>query len=700
MRPVPDNPDEIPFDDDEEIIERRFDPAAFLGPSGPIAARMNSYEVRDEQIEMTRAVARAFLGNHHLVVEAGTGVGKSFAYLAAALSRLDAGDNCKIVISTHTIALQEQLLKKDIPFVKNVSGHPFVAVLVKGRGNYLCRRRLETAIRSGPDLFDTTGSAEMLDNILRWARETPDGSLSALGFRPPRDIWESICCENGSCTGRQCKYFEECFYQLARRRMFGADILVANHALLFSDLALRQQNAKLLPRYDYIILDEAHNTEQVAGDHFGLRLNNTQVQYMLNRLYNSKTHKGLLARHHAGETLDLIDQVYHASEAFYDEVVQFNDSRELSGQNTRISEPDQFANVLSMPLMRLGEHLNMLAKDAEDEAFKLELGSYVERCGLFAGAVNDFIRLGFEEYVYWTEASKRRWGHFASICASPLDVGPLLQEALFKPMKAVIMTSATLSIKTRHDKKDKTTNGERENPSKITGFEFFAHRIGLEQYQPLLLGSPFDYRNQTRVLIESYLPEQKPGDDSFLDQAIEAVEKYLTITHGKAFLLFTSFGQLRVFARRLEPFCRDRHITLLEHSHTVDRTQLLEQFKNDTDSILLGTDSFWQGVDVPGQSLSCVIIVKLPFAVPDHPLLQARLEKIRTDGGNPFMEYQVPEAIIKFKQGFGRLIRSRTDKGIVVVLDPRIIKKHYGHAFLEALPDCPIQIVHSADDEI
>ncbi len=675
----------------------KINPARFLGPDGPIAEQLEGYEVRPQQVAMSQAIDKAFQDGNCLVVEAGTGIGKSFAYIVAALAEALSGDRNKVVVSTHTISLQEQLILKDIPFIKKASGLDFRAVLVKGRGNYICWKRMQQAIQKGPTLFDDMNCAEILDEMNQWALGTKEGSLSDLDFIPPRAVWDSVNSDPNTCSGKNCSRHDSCFYQTARKRSFGADVLVVNHSLLFSDLALRQQNGKILPDYKYVILDEAHNVEGVASRHFGLRISNAQVTFLLRRLYNPKTNKGILVNKCNNQTIQLIDDVYQANEVFFEEVDRFNETQKLSHGNGRVHGSDVFSNVLSGPFNKLRENLLDVAKDSKDEQEKLEINAYAARCQEFSLGVSQFVSQSLEDMVYWIESRRGRFGLYGVICSAPLDIGPIMQKALFEPHSSVIMTSATISIKGERDKKDHEHHHDSHN-NKVDGFEYFVSRIGLTDYHALQLGSPFDYRQQVKVYVESYLPEPRGNqEDDFMGMSVDAIKKYLTQTGGKAFILFTSFYHLNKMARNLEEFCRDNNILLLQQGRSQDRSALLEQFRYDTNSVLLGTDSFWQGVDVQGESLSNVIIYKLPFSVPDHPLLQARLEKIKETGGSPFFEYQVPEAVLKFKQGFGRLIRSQSDSGIVVILDPRVVTKRYGKAFLSALPDCHVEIVRKLD---
>lgn len=663
----------------------KIDPAVFLGDQGPIAQSLTGYESRPQQIEMAQAIALAFKESNHLMVEAGTGVGKSFAYLIPALQRV-VENKQKVIISTYTISLQEQLVKKDIPFIHKCLGIDFVCTLAKGRGNYLCWRRLEKAQSRQLSLFDQPEHLAFLEDIFHWALQTKDGSLSDLPFAPPQTVWEMVASDESVCMAKHCPRHENCFFQKARRRMYSSDIIIANHALFFTDLAIRLDGGSILPRYDLVILDEAHNIEHVASRHFGLRLSNYQVKYLLNRIYNPKTEKGIVAAMPHQEAAKYITRVDQAADYFFNQVYGFCHSQTNPSSHSRIKQAEFFENPLSQPLTDLSGYLRTVAENSVDEQDRIEIDAYALRCTEFAYELNQFIHQQIPETVYWVEAGGRAPMPRTVISAAPLHVGPSLQKALFTPCPSVILTSATLSTSTE-------TGATDDDLDKKKGFRFFSSRLGLEEYKALQLGSPFDYQSQVKVFVEADLPEPKLKEDDFIQAAIRAIKKYLLQTQGKAFILFTNFKHLHQAADELRDFCRENSFLLLEQGFGKDRSALLEEFRQNINSVLFGTDSFWQGVDVPGESLSNVIIFKLPFSVPDDPLLQARLEQIQQNGGSPFFDYQLPEAVIKFKQGFGRLIRTQKDTGIVVVLDPRIITKNYGRAFLKAIPPCPVQII-------
>ena len=640
----------------------------FFAPGGKLAsiAAINGRpaEERPQQLSMALAIADALQKGENLCVEAPTGIGKSFAYLIPLIYR---SQICRrpSLISTETINLQQQLIEKDLPFLKEATGINFRAALAKGRQNYLCRRRL--ALLSGEQrdaLLPVPSLVLDTERLIAKLESGMDGERGSAGDSIDPAVWNLVCSESGNCAGPKCEFYRNCYYFKARRQWDEADIVVANHALFLTDLAIRRSSGNnssaLLPDYGAVLIDEAHTLENNAAEYLGLRISQPGMLSMLNKLFNPEKMRGLLMN--PGSTMPELRQLTVAArdEAYgffapYTEMLRRSQENSLRLKNTPDNTPDR----LSPALLALGRKLDETLEDMDENPLRIELESMRDKCGTMVDSINIFSQRQMEDAVYYIEESNSA----TALYASPLNIPELLQEILFNGEIPVMLCSATLTVR--------------------NSFDYFFSRTGFTGGAAIRLDSPFS-PDQARVIIPKNLRD--PNDEDYLSSLVQNIRTHVELTSGKAFVLFTSYQALRYCADMLKDEFYDRNWRLLVQGGELSRNRMLEEFRNDVNSVLFGTDSFWTGVDVPGESLSNVILTRLPFASPGHPLIAARLEKITASGKSSFAHYSLPEAVLKFRQGVGRLIRSRSDTGYIVILDPRIISKGYGRTFLDSIP--------------
>jgi len=632
---------------------------------------------RPEQAQMARAVAAALTDDTPLLFEAGTGVGKSLAYLIPGIIHaVDQGR--QLIVSTHTISLQEQIQQKDLPlcrrlFKSDAAGAAYAdfrSTVLVGKSNYLCPTRLGHALADRASLF-ADADYEELQRIAGWAEKTETGLRHELKPPPKPEVWDVVNADSSACSRKHCDC-EKCHYQRARARLRNAQVIIVNHALLFALINAggaqanggdRETRGVLFPD-DFLVLDEAHTVPEVATNNFGLSLSSYSVDRALKHLFNPKSKRGLLRKHAGPEGQQLVLDALEASKQFFDHInTRLLDKRPV----VRIREAGVAEPMLDGPLGALHRLLAKIADKLPEGREHDEMQEQKQRIKDLQAGLTEWLTLGDKGHVYWTERSGRRQT-IVTLRSAPIDVAPELRKHLFGCRTSVVCTSATLAM------------GGTIEP--------FSQRIGAEGAEAVAVKSPFDFERNMRVYAASDVPLPSPQEAKLaLDSLIDYIRFCTEAVRGGTLVLFTSYTDMRAVAAELEPGWRQQGRPFLMQGVELSRTELAQQMRSLGNAVLFGTDSFWTGVDVPGAALSQVIITRLPFDPPTHPITEAKCEHIRDAGGNPFNDLTLPDALIKFRQGIGRLIRSKSDRGLITILDSRVLAKSYGREFLASLPN-------------
>ncbi len=624
--------------------EKNISVAEIFGPGGLLEKCHSAYEFRSSQLEMAEIVEDAFRRKQHAIVEAGTGTGKTLAYLIPAIR-----SGRRVVVSTATKSLQEQLFTKDVPFLQKYFAPDLKVAVMKGRGNFLCRQKVH--LMEGQPVLKGLDEIDWFGQIRDWERLTETGDRSELDFLPDdAELWPRLDARRETCTGQKCPEFSRCFITWMHQRGAAADIIIVNHHLFFADLALRGDDfGSILPEYAAVVFDEAHEIEDVASEYFGRQASN----YRFEELARDAEQALRVTRRASTPILRRIARLRDRSRSFFDAFPP-REGRFAFEQPQRaalLEENRKAYDELGGALKGLEAEIAAMPSKPE------ELLAIARRSFELRGELNFLLESNERNYVYWFE----RRGKGVFLAATPIDVSGILRERLFESFDTVVLTSATLAVSGR--------------------FDFLKQRLGIATAQERVVAHEFDFRQQALLYIPPKMPDVR--DARFAPEAAEEIVRLLKITRGRAFCLFTSYSQMNDVHQRV----RERVDFPLLVQGTAPRSRLLERFRTTPGAVLFATASFWQGVDVPGEQLSCVIIDRLPFAVPTDPIVAARVRALQDDGRNAFAEYQVPEAVLALKQGFGRLIRSKTDRGVLAILDNRIRRMQYGRIFLESLPE-------------
>ena len=670
-------------------------------PDGAMDDNLGDYEFREQQLEVVKKVIASFNEKEKYFIEAGTGTGKSFAYLLPALFWNNLNQE-PVVVSTNTINLQEQIVNKDLVFLDKLLPFEFKAVLVKGRRNYICRRKVNNLEQKAEDIFaDEPEQQTQFIEILNWLDETKTGSRSDLDFLVKGDLWSQVVSESDLCIKNSCPFFNKCFFMKARKEIYDSDILVVNHHLLLSDAKLKQENQGLLPDYRHLIIDEAHNFERTATNHLGNYFTGYILDKFLQRIdksrysviANLRNEVSVLDKHQKKETITIIDEILAQTEKvkevssdYFNKLKEFFDDEDenmlrlteeivsTSLWSTILEKGDNligWLERLGIKLDNLYQIFNMLTPNKKEDLEEriIELESINRKCQELISLLNFNLQAEDENHVFWLEKSSRFRDKNISQKNAPLNVSDILPEILWERLDNLVITSATLTI-----------NGN---------FKFFKRSLGTYKAQSLKISSPFDYKKQAKLLIPEDIPPA--NSNNFLSEIMDDFQDILSSFGGQTMVLFTSYYMLNHCLNKTQNDLANKGINILAQGE-YPRHYIINNFKANKKQIIFGTVSFWEGVDIKGEDLKYLIIMKLPFPVPSRPIASARKELLENQGKNPFFHYSLPRAVIRFKQGFGRLIRSRNDEGIIISFDNRLLSKSYGKIFLNSLPSsCPVK---------
>lgn len=685
---------------DEKNVEIEITP--YFEKKGVLSRKFDEFEYRDEQYQMAKVIQDGLNSETKVIVEAGTGTGKTLAYLIPAIE-WGIKNKKKVIITTNTINLQEQLLNKDIPVVSEVLEDQFKYVLVKGRGNYLCNRKLyHVATGETIDFTElTTTQKEQIVEVLKWGAKSKTGDKGELKFEIDYSVWELFQSESDSCVGNRCRFKDECFFLKAREEKKEADVLITNHHMYFSDLAIRKEigfdtEYSILPEYGLVVFDEAHNIEKVARDYFSYEVSRYGFTRMMNQIRNTDSKKigsldvliaYLKQENYEGKKEierelenDIVlrhNAVLMAGRDFFNFLIDIFSKDGYGNITCRLKQEEieeqnyyfQLENLKDELILEITSFIKKLnsiysrVKEVEDrEGHILDFSKHIDKLENFLHKFKFITSISEDGFIYWAEVNSGK--NNSKLVATPLKISEELENSLYSNLDQMVFTSATIAV------------GE--------DFSYFKESIGLrEQTIEKVIKSPFDYDKQMYTYILKDIID--PNNSKFLDEVLEVIKGLVTVMEGRTFILFTSYSTLNYVYYMLKDHLEQIGLNLLIQGQ-LPRTQLIDKYKNMERPVLFGTDSFWEGVDIKGEQLSSVIIVKLPFKVPNDPVTEAIIEDFNRNNKNSFMEFQIPESIIKFKQGVGRLIRGKQDKGIVVILDNRVITKKYGKYFIEAIP--------------